>query len=48
MATATVERVTYREGSKYPQRGIASADEGGPASYEPLLTSDTAPPPRPG
>ncbi|KAL4515201.1 hypothetical protein Ndes2526B_g09596 [Nannochloris sp. 'desiccata'] len=53
MATATVERVTYREGNKYPQ-GLGGAggvgEEAGPALHEPLLPSTTpaAPPPRPG
>ncbi len=56
MATATVERVTYREGNKYPQGlgGASGAGEeaGGPVSLnEPLLSSSappSAPPPRPG
>ena len=52
MATATVERVTYREGNKYPQgSGPAGGvgEEAGPTLNEPLLPSTTtAPPPRSG
>jgi hypothetical protein len=55
MATATVERVTYREGNKYPQglgEGVSGVGEevGSTSLNEPLLptTSPAPPPPRPG
>ena len=50
MATATVERVTYSEQGKHPGggRGLGGAAAELGTAYEPLLASESPPPPRPG